>query len=63
MYFGNTIIQELNESSANFDPILNQDMCRLISFNESSAQKRSRKKEVAFALATHDLDEFELALS
>ena len=70
MYFDNKMTEELNEISANFDPLLNQDFLRIISLRESLVMCRKQKNKIEFVfsdyrqkLDRHDLDEFEQALT
>jgi hypothetical protein len=70
MFFDNKMTEELNEISANFDPLLNQDFLRVISLRESLVMCRKQTNNVGFVysddeqkLDRHDLDEFEQALT
>ena len=63
MNFDNAMTEELTESSANFDPLLNQDMLRHIYFRDLSRSKKTQKKYKQFVAAKQDLDEFEQFLT
>ena len=66
MYFKNEVTDELNEISANFDPLLNWDILKIISLRETLLTNR-RQKNVGLLCVVYgdnlvDLDEFEQAL-
>jgi hypothetical protein len=55
-------IEALTECTANFDPLLNNDMCRMILINEARSRKKNSDHDAEFVPVGHDLDEFEQAL-
>lgn len=66
MFFKKDVTDELNEISANFDPLLNREILRLISLRESLFAIRGQNNAGLFCVDyvqnLDDLDEFEQAL-